>query len=89
MKLFVLFGQRKESYPGEYAPEALACIDECGMDENPAYIEGEHKKHRDSDEFEAIAVITLKVNGAKIMEILRPQQMEPLEGEIVHQGGQA
>lgn len=25
MKLFVMFGQRKQSYPGEYGPEALLC----------------------------------------------------------------
>ncbi len=38
MKLYVLFGQRKCTYDGQYAPEALAIADEWTMDENPQYI---------------------------------------------------
>lgn len=83
MKLFVLFGQRKESYPGEYAPEALACMDECGMDDNPAYLEGEHQKYKDTNEFESLAVIPFEVDGAKVMEILRPATIRPLAAEVV------
>lgn len=35
MKLHVLFIQRKESYPGQYAPEARIVWDEYSRDENP------------------------------------------------------
>lgn len=35
MDLLILFGQRKESYAGEYAPEPLACWSEYERDENP------------------------------------------------------
>lgn len=41
MKLYILFGQRKCTYDGQYAPEALAIADEWTMDENPDYIENE------------------------------------------------
>lgn len=63
MKLHVLFGQRKEHYPGEYMPEALA-----------------------TDDFESlvVVVVVMEVNGAKILEILRP--VKPvLQAQIVDQ----
>jgi hypothetical protein len=34
MKLYILFGQRKESYEGEHAPEALVCWEEDAVDGN-------------------------------------------------------
>jgi hypothetical protein len=34
MDLHILFGQRKESYDGEHAPEALVCWTEYDVDEN-------------------------------------------------------
>lgn len=37
MKLTVLFIQRKEQYPGQRLPEALAIVDEGTMEENPEW----------------------------------------------------
>lgn len=44
MKLYVLFAQRHEAYEGEYTPEALACMDDVGNNENPGYLVDELKK---------------------------------------------
>lgn len=82
MKVYVLFGQRKESYPGQYAPEVLASIDEFGNDENPDYMIDEEKKAVATGEFESVVVIPLEVNQAQIMARLRPSQ-KPLQATIV------
>lgn len=75
MKLHILFGQRKERYPGEYMPEALAVIDEYGHSDNPEYLDGEKSKAIATDEFENVVIVTMEVNGAKIMEMLRPSKL--------------
>jgi hypothetical protein len=68
----VVVGQRKVTYPGEYAPEVLEAMDEYGCDENPEWLEAQAKKHRDSDEFSAVAIIALEVNRADIEKALTP-----------------
>lgn len=82
MKLLILYAQRKERYQGEYAPEVLAAIDEYGQSDNPEYLNGEKAKAGASGEFESVVVVTLEVNGAKIMEMLRPSR-PVLQAEIV------
>jgi len=72
MKLHILYAQRNERYPGEYAPEALAVIDENGMSDNPEYMAEQKALAIKTGEFESVAVVTLEVNGVKIMEALRP-----------------
>ncbi len=72
MKVHVLFGQRKERYLGEYPPEALACATEADFDENPAYLRDELTKHQTSGDFESVRIVDLNINGAKLMELLRP-----------------
>ena len=50
MKVICLFGQRKETYDGQYAPELLAAIDDFSDDDNPDYlIEEEIKWDNDKD----------------------------------------
>lgn len=73
MKVHILYAQRKEGYPGEYAPEALAVIDENGMSDNPEYMAEERDAAIKTGEFENVVVVTLEVNGVKIMEALRPK----------------
>lgn len=82
MKLHVLYAQRKEHYPGEYAPEVLAAIDEFGQSDNPEFLDDERTKAVASGDFENVVVVTLEVNGAKIMEMLRPAKLT-LQAEIV------
>lgn len=72
MKIFVLMAQRKESYPGQYAPEALACMDEFGESDNPEYLTEERSKADGSKEFESTAIVVLEVSDAAIMAALRP-----------------
>lgn len=72
MKIFVLMGQRKENYPGEFAPEVLACIDEVGQDNNPDYLDGEKVKCDVSRDFERTEIIALTADTKAIMARLRP-----------------
>jgi hypothetical protein len=73
MILHILMGQRTESYPGQYAPEALAIIDEHGHSDNPEYMAGEKAKFLASNEFESLAVIDLDVSASAISSHLRPK----------------
>ena len=70
-ELHVIFGQRKESYTGEYAPEALDIADEICMEENPAYLAEKLAEHQKDESFEAVEVIRLEVDLDTIMKILR------------------
>ncbi len=72
MKLLVLFGQRKESYDGEHAPEALACWTEYDAEGNPEGWEAavaEGKKTYGSDMI-TYRVIEVWVNQAQIRDLL-------------------
>lgn len=72
MKLFVIFGQRKERYPGEYAPEALDCIDDVGQSDNPDFLEGKMAEYTKSNEFESLVVVPLEFSQDALMKMLRP-----------------
>lgn len=73
MNIFVLFGQRKCSYPGEYAVEALDCADENLHSENPSHLEGMLAKYEKSDEFERLKIIKLAVSESEILKSLFPE----------------
>lgn len=78
-----LFVQRKEPYPGAYAPElALAWDDGC-VDENPGGFAQDIDKCLKSfeDEIESHALITIKVDMDEIYKHLRPEGT--IEGEIL------
>jgi|WetSurMetagenome_2_1015567.scaffolds.fasta_scaffold176233_3 hypothetical protein len=45
MKIICLFGQSKENYEGECAPELLAAIDEYGDMDNQQYLNEEQEKY--------------------------------------------
>lgn len=72
MDLYVLFAQRKETHPGEYGPEALACMTEYEYDDNPEYLDGEKTKADEGGDFERSEIIRLSVDQKAIMRILRP-----------------
>ena len=72
MNLLVLIGQRKERYEGEYAPEALAVIDEYGNDENPDYMRDALYEQTKSEDFSALAVVHLSVSDDAINNVLYP-----------------
>jgi hypothetical protein len=72
MILKTLFGQRKCRYPGEYAPEVLACWDECSIEENAEGFEAEcaTKKQSLATEFSAFAVIDIVIRQDTIERLL-------------------
>lgn len=83
MDLFILFIQRKESYDGEYAPEALVVWDEGAMDENPEGFEEACKKElaAHGDQVAAHRVVRIKVDGDRIHKLL--VGIPALVGEVV------
>lgn len=79
MKIYVVFGQRKCRYLGEYAPEALDVMDEFGMDENPEYLENKKREYILSNEFDAVSIIPIEVSRKEIEQRLGVNQ-SPIEG---------
>lgn len=73
MKVYVIFGQRKESYPGQFGLEALVCMSEHENEENSSYLPDTLQEKRDSDEFSSVAIVTLEVNATSIRKILQPE----------------
>lgn len=73
MKLYILFGQRKEDYKGQFGVEALYCASEYDADENPEYLHGKKEMHRLNKDFEALEIVTLEVSEAEIEAILQPK----------------
>ncbi len=72
MKLYTMFGQRTESYEGEYAPEVLLCRTEFDVDENPdgfAEACAEERKKAEK-EFSSVRVLAIEVDGEKIARLL-------------------
>lgn len=72
MKLHVLFEQRVCRFEGEYGVEALACLTEYDLEDNPDYLKKKYERYWGSKQFEALAVIDLEVSEADILKILRP-----------------
>ena len=85
MKLFILFGQRKQRYDGEYAPEALLCWDEFSVDANPegfaAEIAGTKEKY--NEDFSAIRMFHIEINGNQIAESLNA--ISTIKGKITEE----
>lgn len=81
MDLLILFAQRKENYPGEYAPEALEIVTEYDYDENPDFINCKAIDAGKNPEFESAEIIRVQVDIEAIMRRLRPSE-EPIKGTI-------
>lgn len=86
MDLYVLIGQRKERYEGEYGMEALAAATEADRDGNPEYLGDCLQENRDSGEFDALAIVTLKVSGDAVRAVLYPN-IEPVKATVVGDAG--
>lgn len=82
MKLFILFGQRKEDYAGQFGVEALYCASEYDMDENSEYLYKKKEMQQINKDFESLEIITLEVNEAEIEAMLRPKH-ETVQAKIV------
>lgn len=68
MLLHVLFMQRKESYPEEFAPEVVLAIDERTLAENPEHWEAEvaTKKIAHKDDAAGFAELTISIDGDEV-----------------------
>lgn len=76
MRLYVLFAQRRESYSGELAPEAIAAVTEFTAEENYELMSGlldEHKAILGSDVV-AINWVSVDVDAAAIRDRLLPAE---------------
>lgn len=82
MKLFIIFGQRRERYEGEHAPEALEITDEFTMDENPDWINEKLEEHQANKDFLSVKIIEVNIKNG--VDRVRTALLAPptLEGEI-------
>ena len=82
MKLYVLFGQPKERYEGEFAPEPCLCWSEFEADENPDGFEEACTQARQNKEFQAFVLTTVKVDSDAIRNLmLAPHSLGSAEVE--------
>ncbi|WP_338924566.1 hypothetical protein V0M98_33665 (plasmid) [Pseudomonas silesiensis] len=88
MKLYVLFGQRICSYPGEYALEALACASEADMDGNPDYLPEQKSKYEASKEFDCLQVVSLNVAERLIRAVMYPGN-GAIDAQVIRPGSLA
>ena len=72
MKILVLMAQRKCDYAGQYGEEALACMSEYEYDDNPAYLHEKLTEYRNTNDFEAIEIVSLEVSSTEIQKRLFP-----------------
>lgn len=72
MKLYTMFGQRKQRHEGEFGPEVLLCWDEFSVDENVDGWEEACQETRSNhqESFSAIRVIAVNVDQEVITRLL-------------------
>ena len=82
MILKVLFIQRKCSYDGEFAPEAMVCVDEFCFNENPKWFENEVENYLEeqADGISSHAVVDIEIDHKKLSSILNNNPT--IKGEI-------
>lgn len=81
MKLHILFGHRKEDFPGEYAPEALEVADELTMDVNPTWMAEKVDKAKKDKTFASVVVVPIDIPMNEVMARLYPKS-EPIKGTV-------
>ena len=81
MIIKVLMAQRKESYEGEHAPEALEVMTEFDFSENERWLLDKMDAQLKEKHWESVKIIDVEINGKELMNILRPTP-KPLEGKI-------
>lgn len=72
MKIKVLFGQRKGQYEGEYGIDAIECMSEYELEENPEFMNERRKALEGVGDFEGIALVDLEVDETAIRAIMYP-----------------
>jgi hypothetical protein len=82
MKLHLILGQRKCSYPGQYAPEALDVADENTMSDNPEWFSERLAMHKKEPDFTSIGVLLINVPDSAIQAALDPKVPE-VDAQVV------
>lgn len=72
MKIYVLVAQRNQRYEGQYGFEALECMSEYEMDDNPEYMDEKRNEYLTSCEFESVALASLEVSEQALKQLLFP-----------------
>ena len=84
MNLYVLFAQRKCSYPGEYGLEAMHCMTEYEYSDNPEYLSGMKREYSTDSTIDSMEIVKLEVNEQAIKDKLFPPNHIPaIPTEIV------
>lgn len=84
MKVYVIFAQRRERYPGEYGLEALEVMTENDVDSNPDFMPEKLEENRASGDFASVAIVTLDVSEGEVRKILQPASTT-LPAKVVQQ----
>lgn len=83
MLLHVLFGQRKEAYEGEYAPEALNVMTEYDYAENPQWLLDKLDRESKEKHWESVKIVKIEISLKELMEAVRPLELAALNSAIV------
>lgn len=70
MNVYILFGQRKCDYPGQYAPEALEVMDEFAHDENGEWLDEKLAEAEKTGEFTAVRIIRVELGSLEAIREL-------------------
>jgi len=70
MHVYIIFGQRNEDYPEQYAPEALDCMDEFAYDANGTWLHAKLRAHEETKEFVGLKIMRVKLPQGAIREAL-------------------
>jgi len=81
MKLYILFGQRKQRYEGEIAPEALEIMDEYSFDDNSSWIDDKLKEYQRTKEFEFLKILVIEINQEQFDRLFFEKEI--LKGNII------
>jgi len=66
----IIWAQRKERYNGEFAPEALECMDGNSFIENPEFLLKKLDEHKKNSDLVEVKIIDVEVSGTLISELL-------------------
>jgi hypothetical protein len=83
MEITVLFIQRKESYDGEYAPEALIVADEYTMDVNPEFFDEEVKRVLEGSDISGHTIVSFEVDQDLIRSLCL-NQVNKIQATIIN-----
>ena len=82
MKIIILMAQRKCTYTGQYGPETLACMSEYEYSDNPEYLHNARQDNLDTNEFDAVELVTLEVSNEEINRRLFPVP-DTIEAKVI------